>query len=95
MIFQILPSTEVFFLLCLIGLFEITYSRSDRYEIFWKDYVFEELSSQEKIQLNMTRSFEVGILILSREVRIPLLSLNKLGEKSQAAIIFGNFVNKP
>ena len=95
MIFQILHSTEVFFLLCLIGLFESTYSHSDRYEIFWKEYVFEELSSQEKIQLNMTRSFEVGILILSREVRIPLLSLNKLGEKSQAAIIFGNFVNKP
>ena len=65
------------------------------FEIFWKEYVFEELSSQEKIQLNMTRSFEVGILILSKEVRIPLLSLNKLGEKSQAAIIFGNFVNKP
>ena len=27
--------------------------------------------------------------------RIPLLSLDELGEKSQATIILGKFVNKP
>ena len=27
--------------------------------------------------------------------RIPLLSLNELGEKSRATIILGKFVNKP
>ena len=43
----------------------------------------------------MTRSFQVRILILSREVRIPLLSLSELGEKSQVTIILGKFVNKP
>ena len=43
----------------------------------------------------MASSFQVRIRILSREVTIPLLSLNELREKLQAAIILGKFVNKP
>ena len=42
----------------------------------------------------MASSFQVRIRILSREVG-PLLSLNELGEKAQATIILGKFVNKP
>ena len=32
---------------------------SDSYEMFYKDYVFEEFSEQEKICLDMTSSFHV------------------------------------
>ena len=37
--------------------------------------------------LNQRRKIDGG--------RIPLLSLNEIGEKLQAAIILGNFVNNP
>ena len=43
----------------------------------------------------MTSRFQVRIRILSREVGIPLLSLNELEKKSQAIIILDKFVNKP
>ena len=42
----------------------------------------------------MKSSFHVRIHIWSREVGY-LLSLNELGEMSQATIIVGEFVNKP
>ena len=32
--------------------------------------------------------------VFTKRVRIPLFRLNELGEKSQATIIFGKFVNK-
>ena len=41
----------------------------------------------------MTRIFKLGYIFVKRG-RIPLLSLNELGEKSQAIIILGKFVNK-
>ena len=41
----------------------------------------------------MTSSFEVRIRYLLRG-RIPLSSLNELGEKSRATILLGKFVNK-
>ena len=64
----------------------IVWSGSDRYEIF----------TRYDKQLDMISSFQVIVLILSREVgRIPLLSLNLPGEKSQATKILGKFVNKP
>ena len=40
----------------------------------------------------MKNSQQVRILVLSQGGRIPLLTLNELGEKSGATIIFGNFV---
>ena len=43
----------------------------------------------------MAGSFQVRIRILSREVGLPLINLNELGEKLQATIILGKFVNKP
>ena len=43
----------------------------------------------------MTSSPEVRILVLSMEVKIPHLSLNELGEKSQTTFFLGKFVNKP
>ena len=46
----------------------------------------QPLISQEKLWLDMTRRLQVRILILS---------LNELSEKSRATIILGNFVNKP
>ena len=42
----------------------------------------------------MTSSFQVRILILSREVRTLLLSFNELGKKSQATIILDKFAKK-
>ena len=42
----------------------------------------------------MASSFQVRIRFLSRG-RIPLLSVNELGEKSPRKIILGKFVNKP
>ena len=42
----------------------------------------------------MTSSFQVRICIFPREEDTSL-SLNELGEKSQATIIIGKFVNKP
>ena len=41
----------------------------------------------------MASSFQVRIRFLSRG-RIPLLSVNELGEKSPRKIILGKFVNK-
>ena len=41
----------------------------------------------------MTSSFQVKIYFAKRG-RIPLLSLNELGEKLQAITILGRFVNK-
>ena len=38
--------------------------------------------------------FKLGYLFVKR-CRIPFLSLNELGEKSQATIILGEFVNNP
>ena len=43
----------------------------------------------------MTSSLQVGILILSREVRLPLLSLTELDEKLSTTTILGIIVNKP
>ena len=42
----------------------------------------------------MTSSFQVRILIFSREVKLPFLSLTELGEKSSTTIILGNFVGQ-
>ena len=42
----------------------------------------------------MTSSFRVGLLNFVIGGRISLLSLNELGEKSQATIILSKFVNK-
>ena len=42
----------------------------------------------------MTRIFKLGYIFVKRG-RIPLLSLNELGEKSRATIILGKFVSKP
>ena len=53
------------------------------------------LSSQEKVWLDMTSSLQVGILILSREVRLPLLSLTELDEKLSTTTILGIIVSKP
>ena len=53
------------------------------------------LVHKEKFCLDMTGSFQVRILILAREVRIPPLSLNELGEKQQVTIILNKFVSKP
>ena len=49
-------------------LFVFNQSRSDGYEIFRKQYVVEEFSSQKFFWLDMTDSIQVRILILSREV---------------------------
>ena len=51
--------------------------------------------SQEKNWLDMSNILQVTILILSKEVEYLFLSLNYIGEKSQATIIFGKFVNNP
>ena len=42
----------------------------------------------------MTSSFRVGLLNFVTGDRTTLLSLNELGEKSQATIILSKFVNK-
>ena len=38
-------------------------------EIFCKEEVFEKLNSQERFSLNITRSLQVRILIMLKEVR--------------------------
>ena len=43
----------------------------------------------------MISSFQVRIRNFVKGGKIPLLSLNELGEKSQATLILGKFVNKP
>ena len=43
----------------------------------------------------MTSNFQFWIRIFARRGRMHLLSLNELGEKLQATIIIGEFVNKP
>ena len=56
------------------------------------EYVPKEFSSQEKFWFDMTSSLQVSTLS-TNGVRIPHLSLNKIGEKPRATIILGNFVN--
>ena len=59
---------------------------------FWRSLVH----THTKIHSDMTNSLQVRILIyFVKGGRIPLLSLNELGEKSQATITHGNFGNNP
>ena len=67
-----------------------------RYEIFRNELVLEKFSSQENIYLDTASNFQVRIHIyFFKGGKIPLLSLNELGGKSQTTIILGDFVKKP
>ena len=72
--------------------------------------VLESVSAHKKFWLDITSSLHTAQSLMENFIFcavsgwktsfvergwIPLLSLNELGEKSQAAIILSNFVNTP